>query len=170
MGWDKCHLWDLSSGGSRRTRFAKFVHIRIWKHKNNCKDLSTFKYISFLSVSLAEKHMFTRNRHFFRKKCCHDIKPCLLWSSPVSGEKTAWTIGVGSGYSWFCLSFFVLLLSCVTHPSWSLRAYLRLSEKRRKIAHVPRYLASSMKLRINDFLFLFFFTSQRMVTNKLIRL
>ena len=74
----------------------------------------------------------------------------------MSGEKIAWTIGVGTGYSWFCLSFFVLLLACVTHTSCSLRAWLRLSEKRGKIAPVLRNLAFSMKLRINDFLFLVF--------------
>ena len=43
MGWDKCHLWGLSSEGSGRTRFTKPVHICIWKHQ----DLFTFKYIIF---------------------------------------------------------------------------------------------------------------------------
>ena len=47
MGWDKCHLWGLSSEGRGRTRFTKLVRIRIWKHQNSCKDLFTFKYIIF---------------------------------------------------------------------------------------------------------------------------
>ena len=47
MGWDKCHLWGLSSEGSGRTRFTKLVRICIWKHQNNYKDLFTFKYIIF---------------------------------------------------------------------------------------------------------------------------
>ena len=37
MGWDKCHLWDLSSEGSGRTRFTKLVHIRIWNTKITVK-------------------------------------------------------------------------------------------------------------------------------------
>ena len=37
------------------------------------------------------------------------------------------------GYSWFCLSFFVPLLSCVTHSSCSLPVCLCLLEKRRKL-------------------------------------
>ena len=40
---------------------------------------------------------------------------------------------MGTGYSWFCLPFFVLLLLCVTHSSCSLPACLCLSEKRRKL-------------------------------------
>ena len=47
MGWEKCHLWGLSSEGRGRTRFTKLVRIRIWKHQNSCKDLFTFKYIIF---------------------------------------------------------------------------------------------------------------------------
>ena len=37
MGWDKCHLWDLSSEGSGRTRFTKLVHVRIWNTKITVK-------------------------------------------------------------------------------------------------------------------------------------
>ena len=48
-------------------------------------------------------------------------------------EKLAWIIGVGTGYSWFYLSFFVLLLPCVTHSSCSLPTCLCLSEKRNKL-------------------------------------
>ena len=47
MGWDKCHLWGLSSEGIGRTRFTKLVRICIWKHQNKYKDLFTFKYIIF---------------------------------------------------------------------------------------------------------------------------
>ena len=36
-------------------------------------------------------------------------------------------------HSWFCLSFFVPLLSCVTHSSCSLHVCLCLLEKRRKL-------------------------------------
>ena len=49
------------------------------------------------------------------------------------GEKLAWIIGVGTGYSWFHLSFFVLLLPCVTHSSCSLPTGLCLLEKRNKL-------------------------------------
>ena len=48
-------------------------------------------------------------------------------------EKLAWIIGTGTGYSWFCLSFFVLLFPCVTHSSCSLPTCLCFSEKRNKL-------------------------------------
>ena len=47
--------------------------------------------------------------------------------------KIDYILGVGTGYSWFCLSFFVLLFSCATHSSCSLPACLCLLEKRRKL-------------------------------------
>ena len=49
------------------------------------------------------------------------------------GEKLARIIGVGTGYSWFHLSFFVVLLPCVTHSSCSLPTGLCLLEKRNKL-------------------------------------
>ena len=115
-------------------------------------------------------------------------------------EKLAWIIGIGTGYSWFYLSFFCtppsvrdlllrarflltsvcrknainfacstrhrcfffpLLLSSVTRTTRSLHAFLRLTEKRWKIAPVLQIQAPLMKLRVYGFLFLvsFFFLS-----------
>ena len=49
------------------------------------------------------------------------------------GEKLVWIIGVGTAYSWFCLSYFVLLLPCVTHSSCLLPTCLCWSEKRNEL-------------------------------------
>ena len=58
----------------------------------------------------------------------------------------------------FCFAlFFSLLPLSVTRTSRSLRACLRLIEKRWKIAPVLQIQASSMKLRVHGFLFLVFF-------------
>ena len=156
MGWDKCHLWGVSSEGIGRTRFTKLVRICIWKHQNNCKDLFTFKHIIFSYKFRSHRIICLLVTVISLKKMLPRDKTMFVVVSAGVWEKIACTIGVGTGYSWFCLSFFVLLLACVTHTSCSLRAWLRLSEKRGKIAPVLRNLAFSMKLRITDFLFLVF--------------
>ena len=65
-------------------------------------------------------------------------------------EKLTWIIGIGTGYSWFYLSFFVLLLPCVTQSSCSLPTCLCLSEKRNKLrlfcgAQVPYFSTPPLK-------------------------
>ena len=148
-------MWDLSSEGSGRTRFTKLVHIRIWNTKITVKiylrsNISpSYRFRSHRSICLLVT-VISLEKMFPRPKTMFVVVSAGVWG------KIAWTIGVGTGYSRFCLSFFVLLLPCVNHTSCSLRACLRLSEKRRKIASVLRNLASSMKQRINNFLFLVF--------------
>ena len=62
----------------------------------------------------------------------------------------------GTVYSWFCLSFFFTPPSVRDSHHVLASCLPPLSEKHRKIAPVLRNLASSVKLRTNDFLFLVF--------------
>ena len=155
MGWDKCHLWDLSSEGSGRTRFTKLVHIRIWNTKITVKI--------YLRSNISPSYRFRSHRSICLLVTVISLEKMLPRHKTMFVVVSASVWGKNSLNNW-CRYRVQLVLPfyfctpppCVTHTSCSLRAWLRLSEKRGKIAPVLRNLAFSMKLRINDFLFLVF--------------
>ena len=71
------------------------------------------------------------------------------------------------GVQVFCVFFFFTPTLARDLPSRSLRACLRLTEKRRKITPVLQIQASSMKLKVHCFLFLVFLHIKTDGKNKL---
>ena len=116
---DALGLQNFSAYAFENTKITVKIYLRS-NISPSCRCRSHWSICLFVNVISLEKMLPQHNTMF------------VVVSASVWG-KIAWTIGVGTGYSWFCLSFFVPLLSCVTHSSCSLHVCLCLLEKRRKL-------------------------------------
>ena len=132
MGWDKCHLWDLSSEGSGRTRFTKLVHIRIWNTKITVKiylrsNISpSYRFRSHRSICLLVT-VISLEKMLPRHKTMFVVVSASVWGKNSLNNWCRYRVQLVLPF------FFVLLLPCVTHSSCSLPACLCLLEKRRKL-------------------------------------
>ena len=137
MGWDKCHLWDLSSEGSGRTRFTKLVHIRIWNTKITVKI--------YLRSNISPSYRFRSHRNICLLVTVISLEKMLPRHKTMFVVVSADVWGKNSLKSW-----------CRYRVQLVLPSFFCTPPSVRKIAPVLQIQASSLKQRVHGFFFLVF--------------
>ena len=114
---DALGLQNLSAYAFENTKITVKIYLRS-NISPSCRCRSHWRICLLVNVISLEKMLPRHNTMF------------VVVSAGVWGKNS---LNNWCGYSWFCLSFFVPLLSCVTHSSCSLPVCLCLLEKRRKL-------------------------------------